>query len=499
VTGSNDRSWNSLDRVVAPTLLALIEAAWISTWVGALWHVSPTRRIDLPFLAVALVATMAIALASLVGIGVPGERIRRVLRMLAAVVIAVLAAGVIGVLYLHGSFLAFGLHPWTVPAGAASSEAAAAWFVAVIAVVRGTWLGSSELGRRHVASSLTVTTIAFVVFFFVAVTHRGDAAIAREVGAAEVLLLVAFPCAIALLAVVSERELERTSLRGQLSRPSFAWLGAVLVPMAGVGAIAVALAVGVRPLFLLVADVVRKVALWVLDVLDDVLGRIASMIHLSKRAPQHVVTGSGGGRVPHEVPGRTPTWIAVLAIAVAVLFVAAAIVLAVRLARKLIRRRRPRRATTVQLLDEERGSVFSWSHLLDQLLGVFRRWRDRRVDTEPAAAGVPVPAFAGAEGPASVRGHYRRLLAAAKAAGHPRRAFETPLELESRLAPLSDEADARALAGLTDIYDAVRYGGHLESSDDVTRAGAATEAFAAALLEVSDPELSYADLDTSPD
>jgi hypothetical protein len=91
------------------------------------------------------------------------------------------------------------------------------------------------------------------------------------------------------------------------------------------------------------------------------------------------------------------------------------------------------------------------------------------------------------------------MLVTVKDAGYRRRAFETPLELETRLAPLSDEAAVRALASLTDIYDAVRYGGHLETADEVTRAGDDIEAFAAALRAASDQRPSDADLAGSSD
>ena len=67
----------------------------------------------------------------------------------------------------------------------------------------------------------------------------------------------------------------------------------------------------------------------------------------------------------------------------------------------------------------------------------------------------------------SVRSHYRQVLLAARPAGHPRRAFETPLELDSRLEPLADEGAARALSNLTNLYDVVRYGGHLETGEEI--------------------------------
>ena len=154
--------------------------------------------------------------------------------------------------------------------------------------------------------------------------------------------------------------------------------------------------------------------------------------------------------------------------------------------RAFLRRRRPRRAQATPLLDEERDSVFSWSHLLDQLIGVLRRWLGGHVG-DAQMAGATRPDLAG-EPLRSVRSHYRQVLLAARLAGHPRRIFETPLELDSRLAPLTDDAAARALANLTGLYDAVRYGGHLETSDEVATAAVDAEAFVAALQLSSDPD-----------
>jgi hypothetical protein len=481
VTGSNDRSWNSLDRVIAPALLASIEAAWVSIWIAALWYISPGERVDVPFAAIAIVATIAIALVSLAGVLVAHDRLRFLLRVVLAIVVGTMSAGVIGVAYLHGSFLTFGLHPWTVPAGPESSEAAAGWFVAAIAVARGSWLGSVELGRRHVVNSLIAATSAFVVFFLVAVTHRSEVAYAGEVRAAEVLLLVCFPFAIALLAVVSERERERNALRNRLSRPTVAWLGAVLVPMVVVAGIAVALALGVRPLIPLVAGVLRRAGLWVLDVLDDILSFIGSLVHLPARTQTHVIVRSGGVSHLRAGSSRTPAWISVLGVILAVALLGLLLVVALRAIRAFLRRRRPRKAQTTPLLDEERDSVFSWSHLLDQLLGVLRRLLGGRAAADTEMRGAISAELAGGEGRRSVRSHYRQVLAAARIAGYPRRVFETPLELDSRLAPLTDEVAARALSNLTDLYDSVRYGGHLATSDEVASAGADAEAFVAAL------------------
>jgi TRAP-type C4-dicarboxylate transport system permease small subunit len=318
-------------------------------------------------------------------------------------------------------------------------------------------------------------------------------AFAGEVHAAEVLLLVSFPFAIALLAVVSERERERNSLRNRRSRPNIAWLGAVLVPMAAVAGVAVLLALDLRPLVRLLGEAVRRVALWVLDVLDDVLSFLASLVHLSVHTQTRVTTRSGGTAHFKEVSSRTPAWISVLAIVIGAVLLVVLAVVAFRALRALLRRRRPRRVPVAPLLDEEKDSLFSWSHLLDQLLGVLRRWLGGRAGGAAEMAGTTTRDSDG-RGPDSVRSHYRQVLLAARAAGHPRRAFETPLELDSRLEPFADEGAARALSNLTNLYDVVRYGGHLETGEEIARASADADAFVAALQVSGDHDLGDGDL-----
>jgi hypothetical protein len=184
-------------------------------------------------------------------------------------------------------------------------------------------------------------------------------------------------------------------------------------------------------------------------------------------------------------------------VVLAVLLLGALFVLAFRALRSFLRRRRPRRTTGTPLLDEERDSVFSWSHLLDQLLGVLRRWLGGRAagDAEMDLTIRTTPA--GGEGRSSVRSYYRQVLFVVRLVGYPRRVFETPLELDSRLSPMTDEAAARALSNLTKIYDAVRYGGHLETSDETATAGADAAAFVAALQLSKHHDLVDDDLDGS--
>ena len=169
MTGKNDRSWNSLDRVIAPALLASIEAAWVSIWIGGVWYASAGSV--LTFLRCSRFGRDDCDCAgSLAGVFVARDRLRLRLRVVLGLVVGTMSAGVIGVLYLHGSFQAFGLHPWTVLPGPASSESAAGWFVAAIAVsARAAGSGSGRAWSPTRRGLLVVATVAFVVFFFVAV------------------------------------------------------------------------------------------------------------------------------------------------------------------------------------------------------------------------------------------------------------------------------------------------------------------------------------------
>jgi hypothetical protein len=134
-------------------------------------------------------------------------------------------------------------------------------------------------------------------------------------------------------------------------------------------------------------------------------------------------------------------------------FVVALVVLAVRYLRPIGRlKNRPPNIKE----DDERDSVFSWRHLGAQLLAALRRLRlRRRRSARPSIPPIPAPPDpAGAE---CVRHAYRRMLTAARASGHARAATETTRELEARLSRGPAAAAAGSLAGLTVLYDTVRY------------------------------------------
>jgi len=81
------------------------------------------------------------------------------------------------------------------------------------------------------------------------------------------------------------------------------------------------------------------------------------------------------------------------------------------------------------------------------------------------------------------------MLAAARAAGHPRAAAETTRELEARLSGGPAAGAAASLARLTDLYDTARYheldAGEPARQDAISRADAVSDELARAALDVS--------------
>jgi len=486
MTGNTDRSWNSTDRFVGPALLACIEAAWVTTWIGALASTKAGVRFDVPFLALAVLASLTVGLSSLVVTKVASSRWKGPALALVIVLLASLGAGSLGSMYLHGSFLALSLHPWSIASGQAGTAAGIAWFASSLAVLRGTWLGSSELGSKQVVASLGIASAAFAVFFIAEALHHGDALMRSELDTAIVLLLLAFPIALALVAVVNERDLERSIERRSITRARFAWFLAIVVPMIAVALLAALIVVIAGPGLPFIARLARDVARWVVAVIDDIVTWIASWVHLSAKAPNRPTQGSGGvfrERVPH---GGAPLWIAIVASVLAAMVLLGLLVLCFKMLRQLIRGRQRRVKPPTVEATEERDSVFSWGHLLDQIRALLARWR----------GGLPVVAEAsnssesGLEpdlGARSVRRLYLRVLMAARAAGVGRRDFETPDELRVRLSALSPDLEADRLSSLTTIYERARYGEQLETTDELDRAGEDARLLVEALGTAGEP------------
>lgn len=481
MTGSDARAWSWLHSVVVPVVLAAVEATWVSAWIGALARLGPHVRADVPFLALAVPGGAAALLAGLSGRLRWRTWQRTALVLGVALVGTAVAAGTIAAIDLHAGFAAVSLHPWTVSARVPGTGAALAWFIASLAWARGTWLAWEELTFDHALLSVGAAALAFVLLFVVGALRHGSS-LHRASGPAAVLLLVFFPGAVAVVALVHERDLERRALRQPGPGPSMAWLAALAVPMAVVAALAVLVAFLLGPLAPAIGRGVRRAALWLASLVADLARWLARLVHTGHLRPGKPALRGGGGGLSHvAVAVHVPLWIWMVLAGLGVAGAGAALYLLLRMVLGIRRNpRRPRRAV-VRPASEQRDSVFSWGHLLDQLRHIATRLlgRFRRSPAGPGPApGRAADSVAAAR---SVRQHYRELLGAASAAGHARRAHETPLELERRLDALELGDATPALAALTSLYDRARYGDEPGSSTDVEDAGRQVAAVIASL------------------
>jgi hypothetical protein len=119
-------------------------------------------------------------------------------------------------------------------------------------------------------------------------------------------------------------------------------------------------------------------------------------------------------------------------------------------------------------VDEQRDSVFTWSHLIEQLQRGLRRllarlrhpWRRKEaaleVATQFGSGGL------GFDSVGDIRAVYRRMLIVARQAQTPRAAAETAGEFERRLSHAFDSnlnvGTPASLHALTSLYQRVRYG-----------------------------------------
>ncbi len=487
MTGETPTSWSWLHNIAVPALVAAIEATWISTWLGVVTHVG-SRPADVPYAAVAVPAVAAVGVA-----GLSVRFLRRWLRTaivaLVAVIGAAVSAGIVADVigpggFVTGGFVTVAFHPWDLHGPITLAAAKLAWVIAVVTWAAGLRLGRGELDASLATPSVVVAAGAMVLFFGVGAIS-GDAAFAHETTAAIIMLLVAFPGAVAVLALVHERDLERRALNRNGAGPAGAWLAAIAVPMAVVSGAALVIAIVVGPLAPLIGRALRAAVDGIGAGLVAVVGWLAHFFHGSKARPKPVRAAQ---TVPHALAphhaGPTPQWLTIVGIVFGAVIVGVVLFFAgralLRLYRRLAARARPR-ATPAG--DEEVESIFSWAHLLDQLRGILRRrlhrrWqRSGRAEPGAVSADTPVPGT-----PDSVRAHYRRLLGAARAAGVGRRVSETPIEFGRRIVGVIDtEGNEGHLDRLTDLYDGVRYGEAPSGPDDVAAAGIDAEAVAALL------------------
>jgi hypothetical protein len=435
----------------------------VSLLATSSWNSGHGPQVHLPFLGFAVPAVAAVAMTAATA------RLRwrgwqRALVIAAIVVVgAAVTAGCLSELSVGGSVWRVAVRPWDSQGHRAAVVAGAAWFVAIMVWTRGTWLGTVRPSFRHAAWSAGLSAIAFIGIFAGRAPRR-DVSFRATTSDAGALLLVFFLLTGTVLALIRQREIEREVLHGSSAGPGFGWLGVLAVPLALIAGLSLLVAVGGGPLVRLAgraALVVVRAIGWVLAKLWHLVpgsghGRTAQQPLRSIRAPSPVVHPP----LRHAADVPMVVWEVVGALSVA-----AVIWLALRYLRPHWLRRSRDGSSEV---DEERDSVFTWSHLFGQLqlallrlLGRLRQmWRRKQAapDTTPrfGSGGVWLDSFE------DIRAAYRRVLIVARQSESPRAAAETAREFERRLSHAfdssSDEDSSASLHVLTLLYQRVRYG-----------------------------------------
>lgn len=433
-----------MTRLGGSLLLVVAEAAWATALLGVLADgaTGPDRpAIDLPFLAIALPAVAAVVVAGLVG-----ARHARLVRWLATAAVALVLAAVTAELV---SSLTPGVALWAAPALPVAARAVTwASVVSVLAWGRGTWLGVAAPSVQQASASCLVGAV--VVVFVEARRAAGHSpAFGRVTADVGWLLVVFFTAGVAAVAWAHEQSVERAATRRAGRGPGGAWLAVMAVPL--VGLVVVASLLGGA------ADVVGPAVVQGARDLGSVITHLVDLLHLNFTI--HPSTHSTPAHPIHhgrpEPPGRVRSNGLATALGYVLLglvTVAAVSVVALAGLRMVRRLRRHRRAT--ERPEEERESVFTWSHFWAQIRVALTRMRRRRPvpHSTPGSAVVTGAPAAGAELD-PVRTAYRGFLVAARSATFGRSPSETPREFGARLA-----LDRRALGALTGAYERVRYG-----------------------------------------
>ncbi|MDA8062675.1 MAG: DUF4129 domain-containing protein [Actinomycetota bacterium] len=483
------KPWTWLHRVVVPAVVAAVSATWISPWLSALTHIG-SRGADVDWAEVALPAVVAVTASALAerwvpsrrrlehrprapgpdgriaserpasrgrgapagpgALGRPGLRAAavpvgaRAIAALAVVILVAMSAGLLASALGPAGWPTAAFSPWALHRKLAVGAAGLAWFLALVTWSLGWWLGRREVDEARALRSTGLAAGALAVLFVAGAAHGGR--LEHLAGHAALLLLVAFPGAAAVIALVHERDLERRARQRSASRPGGAWLVALVGPMSIVAALAVLLALAIGPGAPLLGLALGRLLAW----LGTVIGSIGRLFpHLRPARLRVKPRVSPSRTLPVRELGRAgppPAWVEPVLVAVVL---AVLVVILASAARWLLRRYLARaRITAVTTGDDETvvDSLFAWSHLLDQLRGILRRRRRRRHDRrrrsgprrqelvhaapagpDPTGSGEPLPAAG------SVRDQYRRFLATAAATGMGRQRAETPAELASRL------------------------------------------------------------------
>jgi hypothetical protein len=241
-------------------------------------------------------------------------------------------------------------------------------------------------------------------------------------------------------------------------------LGVLAVPLALIVGLSLLVAVGGGPLIRLagrVALIIVRAIGWVFAKLWHLVphgrhGRIAGQPLRLTRTPSPIIHPS----LKHTPDVPMLAWEVIGALSVAAI---------IWLALRYLRPHLPRRALEVSPeVDEQRDSVFTWSHLIEQLQRALRRllarlrqlWRQKETahdtTTRFGPGGVGFDSFG------DIRAAYRRVLIVARQAESPRAASETAREFERRLSHAfdtsPDDDSSASLHVLTSLYQRVRYG-----------------------------------------
>jgi hypothetical protein len=427
---------------------------------------------DLPFAVVAIPAVSATLLCSLTGRLTQRWWLRMVLVGVIVIIGAAVTAGVVSQFSVHGSFGAVAYRPWTVAGRVPSETAALAWFVASVAWARGAWLALQKVSFRHACGSAVISTCAFVILFAVLATNHQPALHVATANAAALFLLCFFG-AIAVLALLRQRDLESEALHRAPSRPSGVWLTVLAIPMLAVSAIALAVATGAGPVAPVVGRAFERAIVAVagaIDALVRLIGRIVPGGH-----PTHTSGTTSHSRVASQPFGfrpitthteaHVPEFVSII---VGVLIVALLAFVVLRGVRWLSLRRNP---SATPPMDEVRESVFSWRHFWDQFRALIMKLVGRR-GRPPSREGTELTTAFAASAP-GVRAEYRRFLHETGRASVPRNPQETTREFARRLQSLPSIRSAGqtfSVRQLTHLYDGVRYGGLEDNEHDGERA-----------------------------
>ncbi len=335
----------------------------MSLLVNSSWNGGHGPHVHVPFLGFAVPAVAAVVASAATALLHWRRWQRAVLIVVIGVVGAAVTAACISELSVAGSVWRVASHPWSSHAHRAAVAAGAAWFVAIVVWTRGTWLGTIRPSFRQAAWSGALSAIAFIGIFIGRAPHR-DNGFRATTSDAGLLLLVCFLLTGTALALIRQREIEREVLYGSSAGPGFRWLGVLAVPLAFIAGVSLLVAVGGGPLVRLVgraAVAVGRAVRWLFSKLGHLVPGTKQRPQPSRSSflPSH--TPSPVAHRPLKISGDVPivVWEIIGAVGIA-----AVIWLALRYLRPALMRRWHNESADV---DEERDSVFTWSHLIEQL------------------------------------------------------------------------------------------------------------------------------------